>query len=340
MEILENTSLLPFNTFGLDVKSRYLVKAQSVETIAEAYQSAKLQGSPILPLGGGSNVLFCKNYEGTILKIDLKGIKKVAEDEQHVYLKVNAGEVWHDLVMYTIDQGLAGIENMSLIPGNAGAAPMQNIGAYGVEIKDVFHELEAYLPEENKIETFSGPACEFGYRSSIFKTRLKGKAIILNITLRLNKQAQINTSYGAIEQELESMGISSPGIREVSEAVIRIRQSKLPDPSKIGNAGSFFKNPVIAKSLYEKLHEAHPDMPGYDQPGDQVKVPAGWLIQHSGWKGKTFDDRYGVHKKQALVLVNYGGGSGNEIYGLSERIIEDVNQKYGITLEREVNIIK
>jgi UDP-N-acetylmuramate dehydrogenase len=246
--------------------------------------------------------------------------------------------VWHDFVLYSIDENLGGIENLSLIPGSVGASPMQNIGAYGVEIKDVFHELEAYHIETGEVHTFDNESCQFGYRESVFKRRLKNQYIILNVTFRLSKTPSINTSYGAINDELHAMGVVNPTIKDVSNAVIRIRQSKLPNPAEIGNAGSFFKNPVVANTHVDKLKERHPNMPVYPIDENSSKIPAGWLIEQDGWKGKRFD-KYGVHAKQALVLVNYGGASGTDILNLSEQIIQSIEKNFGIKLEREVNIV-
>ena len=337
MKTFENFALKPFNTFGIDAKAKLFAKVNNLEELQELYANYASENK--LPLGGGSNVLLTRNFDGLVTKLDLMGKTIVEETEDRVLLKIGAGEVWHNTVIWCVENKWSGIENMSLIPGSVGAAPMQNIGAYGVELKDVFHSLEAWLPEENTVETFDSKTCDFGYRSSIFKKSLKGKAIILNVTLKLSKNAKLNTSYGAIEQELELHNIQSPTIKDVSDAVIRIRQSKLPDPAQIGNAGSFFKNPVVPQEVVTNLLKKYPEAPNYNVGEGLVKVPAGWLIETAGWKGKTFDDRFGIHKKQALVLVNYQNTRGQEIFDLSENIIEDIEDKFGITLEREVNII-
>lgn len=339
MEILQHPSLKPYNTFGIDVKAPYLIKVNSIEDLQKAYELPELRDLNKMALGGGSNLLFTQDFQGAIIKMDLPGIELLDEDETHVWVKAGAGIVWHQFVLHCIEMGWAGIENMSLIPGNVGAAPMQNIGAYGVEINQVFESLEAWLPETGVIQTFNKEECQFGYRMSIFKTALKNKAYITSVTFKLNKKPNLNTSYGAIESELDTMGIKQPSIKDISNAVIRIRQSKLPDPKDIGNAGSFFKNPVISSTLYNEILQSHPEVPSYPVSESAVKVPAGWLIEQAGFKGKTINERYGVHKKQALVLVNYGGATGQEIYNLSTQIIESVKTTYKIELEREVNIL-
>lgn len=269
----------------------------------------------------------------------IKGISIADSDNEYTLVKAGAGEVWHEFVLHCIDHNLGGIENLSLIPGSVGASPMQNIGAYGVEIKDVFVELEALNIETKQVEVFKHEDCQFGYRESVFKRALKGKYIILNVTYRLtNKGHQLKTSYGAIQGELEARKIDSPTIKDISDVVIAIRQSKLPDPKEIGNAGSFFKNPVVEREVLNQILEEYPDAPNYPAPNGQVKLAAGWLIDQAGWKGKTFN-QYGVHKKQALVLVNYENASGNDIFQLSEEILRDILNKFGVKLEREVNII-
>ena len=339
MEIQHNISLKPYNTFGIDAAAKLFT---SFNTLGEAqniisdniFKSEKQN----LILGGGSNMLFTKDFDGIVLKNNLRGIHTVNEDADYVYLKVGAGEVWHDFVIHCVEENLAGLENLSLIPGNVGASPMQNIGAYGVEIKDRFHSLEALHIETGELRTFSNMECEFGYRESVFKNIFKNQFIITSVTYRLMKTPQLNTSYGAIEQELNKMNVSSPSIKDVSDAVIAIRSSKLPDPKEIGNAGSFFKNPVVSAEQKNKVLEQYPDAPNYPQANGTFKLAAGWLIEKTGWKGKTFDERFGVHKKQALVLVNYGNSSGSEIYNLSKEIIVSVKEQFGISLEREVNI--
>jgi UDP-N-acetylmuramate dehydrogenase len=345
--IQENISLQPYNTFGIDVTARYFATFSTVEQLQELLFESKRSSSHhlssvinhLLVLGGGSNMLFTDNFFGLVLKNELKGIELVKEDADHYYVKVNGGENWHSFVEYCITHNYAGLENLSLIPGCAGASPMQNIGAYGVEVKDVFESLEALHIDTNEIVTFNTLDCAFGYRESVFKHKYKNQFVILNVTYRLRKQPVFNTSYGAIEQELAQMGVQTLSIKAISEAVIRIRRSKLPDPAEIGNAGSFFKNPTIPIEQFEALQSAYPAMPHYPVADKAlVKIPAGWLIEQCGWKGYRKGDA-GCHAKQALVLVNYGRATGHEIYLLSEQIITSIQEKYGIILEREVNLI-
>lgn len=332
----ENINITPFTTFGVKVSSRYFATFSSIEELRKLL--AEVKDQQLLVLGGGSNMLFRKDYEGITIKNEITGISVIEENEESVLLKVGAGEVWHNFVLYSIEHNLGGIENLSLIPGSVGASPMQNIGAYGVEIKDVFDSLEAIEIATGELHTFSHQDCQFGYRESVFKKELKGKYIIVSVSYKLSKQPKLNTSYGAINSELATRGITQPSIKDVSDVVIAIRQSKLPDPKEIGNAGSFFKNPVIPKSHYIALQKTYENIPSYPVSEDTVKVPAGWLIDNAGWKGKTIGE-YGVHKNQALVLVNYGKANGNDIFQLSEDIIADIYKRYQIKLEREVNII-
>lgn len=331
-----NVNLAPFTTFAVEAKTAYFASFSTIEELKKLLSEVK--DRKLLILGGGSNILFRNNFDGVTLHNKIQGISTVKEDENYIVLKVGAGEVWHDFVLYTLSKGWGGVENLSLIPGSVGASPMQNIGAYGVEIKDVFESLEAVEISSGELRTFSHEECQFGYRESVFKKSLKDKYVITSVSYRLSKHPVLNTSYGAIENELKSMGILHPTIQDVSKAVIAIRQSKLPDPKEIGNAGSFFKNPIISLSHFEKLKKEYPEIPSYKVSEVEVKVPAGWLIDKAGWKGKTIQN-YGVHKKQALVLVNYGKASGEDIYELSEKIIKDIQLRYGIILEREVNII-
>jgi UDP-N-acetylmuramate dehydrogenase len=333
MNISENFSLKEYNTFGIAASAKYFAAFSSSEELDELLSFEKNR----LILGGGSNILFTRDYSGLVLKNEIKGIEVVHEDAHYVYVKAGAGENWHQFVLFCIGRDLAGVENLSLIPGNVGASPMQNIGAYGVEIKDVFHDLEAHHLHDKKTMTFSNADCGFGYRESVFKNKYKGQFVILNVTFRLNKTPHYNTSYGAIEEELQKMN-AEVSIRSISQAVINIRSSKLPDPKVIGNAGSFFKNPTVVVAKYNELKEKYPSMPGYPQPGGDIKLAAGWLIEQCGWKGYRKGDA-GCHSRQALVLVNYGNARGNEIYELSEEILQSVRSKFGITLEREVNII-
>lgn len=333
-----NVHLLPFNTFGLSSYAEKFATFRNEDELKELLLTHNQTNDALFILGGGSNILLTKDVKGLVLKNEIKGHEIVREDENFAYLKAAAGETWHDFVLSAIDNNLGGIENLSLIPGSTGAAPMQNIGAYGVEIKDVFHELEALHIESLETRTFNAAECKFGYRESVFKNELKGQYVILNVTLRLAKSPQLNTSYGAIEEELQRMGVASPTIRDVSNAVITIRQTKLPDPKKIGNSGSFFKNPVVTKSKFEELKAKFPLISHYVVDDNHIKLAAGWLIDQAGWKGKTFEN-YGVHKNQALVLVNYGGASGQAIFDLSEDILSSIRTIYGVELEREVNII-
>lgn len=338
MQIQENISLKPFNTFGIDAKAKKFIAFKSVADLQEALTANSQPPTTNLILGGGSNILFTKDFEGIILKNAIRGIEKVSEDESSVYIKAGAGENWHQLVLHCIENNYAGIENLSLIPGCVGAAPMQNIGAYGVEIKDVFHELTAFHLEEKSNYTFRLKDCEFGYRDSIFKNRYQGQFAIVNVTLRLNKQPVYHTSYGAIEQELEKMGVEELSIRAISDAIINIRSSKLPDPKEVGNAGSFFKNPSVDKEKFQNLNSKFQNIIGYDNADGTIKLAAAWLIEQCGWKGFRKGDA-GVHPKQALVLVNYGFATGKEINDLSEEILLSVNNKFGVALEREVNLV-
>ena len=336
MEIKEHYPLQSLNTFGIKVHSDHFVSISSPEEFCELLDHKIYKTDEVLFLGGGSNVLFTGDFHGIIIKNDIKGIELIDQTSDYVWIRVGAGENWHKLVLHALDQGWGGLENLSLIPGTVGAAPMQNIGAYGVEIKECFVELDAFSMQ-GEMKTFDKEACEFGYRHSVFKTRLKNKYFICSVTLKLNKNPVINTSYGAIKDTLKTLGVTDPGIREVSNAVISIRQSKLPDPEKIGNAGSFFKNPVITLDQYHSLKKEWTGMPGYTD-ADQIKVPAAWLIENCSWKGRRFGN-IGVHKDQALVLVNYGGGSGLAIRELAEKIQKSVLEKFGIEITPEVNII-
>lgn len=293
---------------------------------------------PRFVLGGGSNILLTKNVDGLVLKNEIGGIEIVKEDDDHIFVKAGGGVNWHQLVLYCVENGFAGAENLSLIPGNVGASPLQNIGAYGVEVKDIFHQLDAYHLAGKAGVQFSGEDCEFGYRESVFKRRYKGQFVITSVTYRLNKKPVFHTSYGAIQQELETMGITELSIKAISDAVIRIRSAKLPDPKQVGNAGSFFKNPVVEKKHFAGIQQTFPDAPAFPVDEDHVKIPAGWLIEQCGWKGFRRGDA-GCYAKQALVLVNYGKATGEEIYALSEEVLQSVKNRFGIELEREVNIV-
>ena len=334
--ISENISLKPFNTFGIDVNAHFFSTFDSVEKLSQLLED--FRHIPLLVLGGGSNILMTKHFDGLVLRNEIKGMEVVSENENEVIVKSGAGEAWHEFVLFCIENGFAGVENLSLIPGSVGASPMQNIGAYGVEIKDVFDYLLAYNLESGETEKFNAEQCQFGYRESIFKQALKGKYVICYVAFKLSKKALKNTTYGAIEDELKKMGIVDPSIQDISNAVIAIRQSKLPDPALIGNAGSFFKNPIVAETIVNQLKEKYPDIPNYPSAIGTRKLAAGWLIEQAGWKGKTYGN-YGVHQKQALVLVNYGGGTGKDIYDLSTAIIDDIKTKFNVILEREVNIM-
>jgi len=338
MKIEEYISLKPFNTFGIDAKARYFAEPASVNEFREVLSENKFTTVPKFILGGGSNVLLTKDFEGLALKNNIKGIELVKKDQDFYYVKAGGGEVWHDVVMYCVNNNYAGLENLSLIPGSVGAGPIQNIGAYGVELKDYLFELEALNIKDQTIRIFNNVECKFGYRESIFKRELKDQYIITSVTYRLLKNPKLNTRYGAIEKELEEMHVKNVTIKDISQAVCNIRNSKLPNPTQIGNAGSFFKNPEVPRSVLTNLKPAFPNIVSYDINADKVKLAAGWLIEQCGWKGKTIGDA-GVHKLQALVLVNYGNVKGNEILELSQKIIDSVKNKFGVELEREVNII-
>lgn len=339
LTILEHVNLSSFNTMGVDAVAAYFAKFSSVNELEEGLSFAKKKEISQLVLGGGSNLLFISNYDGLVLINQIKGYEILFEDEEQVVLKVGAGENWHNLVLHCIDQGFGGIENLSLIPGTVGAAPIQNIGAYGVELKDVFESLETLNVETREIDTFKLQDCNFGYRDSIFKKELKGKVIITSVSLRLKKNATLNVEYSSLRQKLSERSIEIPTIKDVSNAVIEIRQSKLPDPKEIGNTGSFFKNPVISVYQFDELKKRYPSLTSYPVSERQVKVPAGWLIEQAGWKGKRLGDA-GVHDKQALVLVNHANASGEEIWALAQKIISSVKEKFEINLTPEVNIIK
>ena len=338
MNIIENYPLLKLNTFGVDVKARYFTSINTINELIEVTKTNVFKDLELLILGGGSNILFTKDFDGLVILNNIKGKEIIDQNQQSIFLKIGAGENWHELVMYCVDNGWGGIENLSLIPGNTGTAPMQNIGAYGVEIKETFVELEALEISSGKIVKFNNSDCEFGYRESVFKNKMKNQYIILNITLELKKNPVLNINYGDVKAILESQNIKNPAIKEVSNAIISIRQSKLPDPKKIGNSGSFFKNPIVSLNQLELIKKKYPNVVNYEINENEFKIAAGWMIERAGWKGKKFNN-YGVHEKQALVLVNYGLANGIEIFDLSEKIILDIKDKFGITLEREVNII-
>ena len=337
MQVAENFSLKNYNTFGVDVMARKFISVHSTDELRDVLQQA--YASEIFVLGGGSNMLLTKNIDKTVIHIGLKGIELISESRDEVILKVGAGENWHQFVLYCIEKGYGGLENLSLIPGNVGTAPVQNIGAYGVELKDSFESCEAMRIQTLEIDNFSAEQCEFGYRNSVFKNKLKGEYIITSVNFRLSKKDhKLSTTYGAIQAELDKHEIKEPTIKNVSDAVISIRQQKLPDPRELGNSGSFFKNPVIKETEFKKLQKQFPEMPFYALHANQIKIPAGWLIDQAGLKGYRQGDA-GVHKNQALVLVNYGNATGQEILALSKEIQDKIYKKYGIQLEPEVNVI-
>lgn len=337
MHIQKNISLKSYNTFGIDAVAKHFV---SVNSIIELQEVLKLNYFPHkFILGGGSNMLLTKDIEALVIHVDLKGIEIISKSDDSVLVRANAGENWHEFVLWCLDHNFGGIENLSLIPGNVGSAPIQNIGAYGVELKDVFVSCEAINMKSLLLKTFTKKDCLFGYRESIFKHEVKGKFLITSVTLQLSTiNHKLHTDYGAISSQLQEMGVENPTIQDISNAVIAIRQSKLPDPKEIGNSGSFFKNPVISTSQLESLKTIFPDIPSYVVSDSEVKVPAGWLIEKAGFKGKTLGN-YGVHKKQALVLVNYGDAKGADILNLARLIQKTVHRIFNIKIETEVNII-
>ncbi|QLG44293.1 UDP-N-acetylmuramate dehydrogenase [Costertonia aggregata] len=338
MNIQENISLKPYNTFGIDVNAQFFLEISSVQELQEALG---LQNFPQkFIISGGSNMLLTKDIDALVLYINIKGIEIIHEDEDVVTLRIMAGEDWHQMVLWTLHHGYGGLENMSLIPGKTGTAPIQNIGAYGVELKDVFESCEAMEIESGSIKKFSREDCKFGYRDSFFKNEGRGKYVIVSVCFTLTKKNHnLNTSYGAIEAELERQKIDRPTIKDVSNAVITIRQSKLPDPAEIGNSGSFFKNPIVSSSEFDTFITSYPNAPYYKVSNESYKIPAGWLIEKCGFKGKRYGDA-GVHKNQALVLVNYEKASGKEILDLANIIIARVKEVFGIQIIPEVNIIK
>ena len=337
MEILRNQSLKQYNTFGIDANSAYLVSIHNVDELKQILFGDIAKENPLLILGGGSNILLTCDFNGLTILNRIIGIHVIDEDDEHVYVKVGAGEVWHNFVLWCIDKNYAGVENLSLIPGSVGAGPMQNIGAYGVELKEVFRELEALEIASGEIHIFSKEKCRFGYRDSIFKREAKGKYVITSVTFTLRKKAEFNTTYGAIETELKAMGVTELSIKAVSDAVCNIRRSKLPNPAEIGNAGSFFKNPEVSKEQYEAIKAKHADLVAYPT-ANGMKLAAGWLIEQSGLKGYRNGDA-GVHTKQALVMVNYGGANGNEVYAIAKHVQQSVKEKFGVELEMEVNVL-
>lgn len=336
MKIRKNVSLLPYNTFGIPAKANFFAEVFTVNQLREALRSG-IQS--VFILGGGSNILFTRDPEGLVLKNSIRGIEVIRRFKNKTWIKTGAGEVWHDFVLWAVQNGYGGVENLSLIPGSMGAAPVQNIGAYGVELKDVFVGLQAIELATGKLRYFSRADCRFGYRDSFFKKEGKGKYCIISVTLSLTTSIhQVNISYGDLRKTLNANGIYQPSIGDVSRAVIQIRSSKLPDPARVGNSGSFFKNPETDRSVLDRIQRTHPDAPYFDLPDGRVKIPAGWLIEQCGWKGKRVGNT-GCYEKQALVLVNYGNATGEEVKSLAFEIIGSVEKKFGVRLEPEVNIL-
>jgi UDP-N-acetylmuramate dehydrogenase len=337
LQIQENVSLKNFNTFGIDTNARYFAEISHEAELEELFADPQWMHVNRLVLGGGSNMLLVKDFDGLVIRMNIRGIEhRISHDD--VFVEVGAGEVWNDLVSFCVDRNYAGMENLTLIPGSVGASPIQNIGAYGVELKDVFESCRAFEIATGTFRTFNKADCNFGYRESVFKTELTGQYIIVSVKFHLSLTPKFNLKYGAIEQELANRNITEPTIKDVSKVVSYIRVSKLPDPSTIGNAGSFFKNPVITLNEFELVQQKYPDVVNYPTADGQVKLAAGWLIEQCGWKGKTVGNT-GTWKSQALVLVNHGGATGEEVYSLSSQIIDSVYTKFGVTLQREVNII-
>lgn len=337
MNIQKNTSLKPYNTFGIAVKARYFIEINTIEALRQALMLEKYPKKFII--SGGSNMLITADIDALVLFVNIKGIEIISQDKGHVELKVMAGENWHNLVLWTLEHNYGGLENMSLIPGNTGTAPIQNIGAYGVELKDHFVSCEAIDVNDGGLHVFTREACQFGYRNSYFKNEGKDKYVIVSVNFKLTKRNHtLRTTYGAIETELKKMGVFDPTINDISSAVIAIRQSKLPDPKVLGNSGSFFKNPIISEAEFHIFTKDHSEAPFYKLSENEYKIPAGWLIEQCGFKGKRFGDA-GVHKNQALVLVNHGDASGSDIIELAQKIIAGVDKKFGICIEPEVNII-
>jgi UDP-N-acetylmuramate dehydrogenase len=338
MLLQEHFSLKNLNTLGINAQTRYYVRIHGIQQLQQLLLTPQLRQHPRFILGGGSNVLFLNNFAGIVMHMAIGGITVVQEDREHVWVRAGAGVNWHTLVLHCVQQGYAGIENLSLIPGTAGAAPIQNIGAYGVTLSDVFESLEAIEVHSGTVHTLHSKDCAFGYRDSIFKNTHSNRYIIASITLKLHKRPTFQTTYGTLESTLETMGVRELSIKAISDAVIRIRQSKLPDPALLSNAGSFFKNPIITQLQFEQLKWIYPNIPGYAQPEDQVKVSAAWLIEQCGWKGAT-RGAVGVHKQQALVLVNYGDGTGQDIYQLAQAIQQSVKERFNIEITPEVSLI-
>jgi len=337
LQIQENVSLKNFNTFGIDVSARYFVEIGHEDELVELFMDPQWLQMERLVLGGGSNMLFVNDFDGLVIRMNIRGIEHRINHNE-VFVEAGAGEVWNDLVNFCVAREYAGIENLSFIPGSVGASPIQNIGAYGVELKDVFYSCQAFEIATGTFKKFTNEDCRFGYRDSIFKNELKEKNIITSVKFKLSLIPNLNLKYGAIEQELTNRGITNPTIKDISQVVSHIRVSKLPDPSTIGNAGSFFKNPVITADQFEQVRSKFPEVVNYPAGNDLVKLAAGWLIEQCGWKGKVVGHT-GTWKNQALVLVNHGEATGEEVYSFSSQIIDSVYRKFGVLLDREVNII-
>ena len=338
MIILESFSLQRFNTFGINVTAQYFCRIKTKQDIIHIIQNELQVYTKHLFIGGGSNILLCNNFEGLVIKNEIVGIEFIKENENFIWIKSYSGTPWHDFVMYCVENNYGGLENLSLIPGTVGAAPMQNIGAYGAELKDTFVSLEAIEIKTGETYIFDNDACAFGYRESIFKKEEKGNYFIYSVEFKLAKHPKVNSAYGDIQKKLEEKNIANPTIKNISDAVIEIRESKLPNPKELGNAGSFFKNPEVEKSVAERIQHEFPGMPKYDLPNGNVKIPAGWLIEQCGWKGKHIGNT-GSHAKQALVIVNYGNATGNEIWQHAQNVQQSVKSKFDILLEAEVNVI-
>lgn len=338
ISLRENVSLKGLNSFQVAASTRYFAEVYNISQLKALVKEPVFHDEKRLILGGGSNILFKGDFEGLVVRVAIPGIERVKEDESHVWVKAGAGVIWHEFVMHCLNHNYSGLENLSLIPGSVGAAPIQNIGAYGVEQDQLFDRLEAVDIRTGELYVFDRQDCGFAYRDSVFKQALRDTYVISSVTYKLNKQPELNLSYGAITQTLAEMEVQEPTIRQVSEAVCTIRRSKLPDPAELGNSGSFFKNPIVGLKTFQSLKLRYPDLPSYVLDSDEVKIPAGWLIEQSGWKGKT-SGNVGTHKKQALVIVNYGGATGEEIYRFAMLVKQAVLDEFGVTLVPEVNVV-